>query len=133
MPRELRWLTADDEVNKFCASPDGNAGNLDGEQYLEQVLEEMEIERKFSENWRAAVEQADREQQQSGMWDPEPAGRPDQLLPHAVPAPPRAATPAVVAPRAAARNQRRRANARGGVATRKQPKRACKRKMNYKE
>lgn len=55
-PREDRWLTGDD-AGRFCASPEGNARDLDGAAYLDEVLEEAEMERQFSEDFRADNEQ----------------------------------------------------------------------------
>lgn len=124
-------MSPDGEMGLFCASPDGNARNLDGEQYLEEVLEEARVERKLSEDWRKAMDAMN--EAQGGVLDREPAGLPDQL-PQAAVAPPMVAPVAapVVAPRVA-RRTRQRANARGRVKKRKQPKRACKKKRNYKE
>lgn len=124
-------MSPDGELGIFCASPDGNARNLDGEQYLEEVLEEARVERKYSEDWRK--EMGALIEEQGGLLDREPVGIPDQL-PQAAVAPPMVAQVAapVVAPRAP-RRTRKRANARGRVTKRKQPKRACKKKINYKE
>lgn len=55
------------KLNHVCSSnnlrclagadvPSSNAQNLGGEQYLVQVLEEAETERKFSEGWQAAID-----------------------------------------------------------------------------
>lgn len=99
-------------VDRFCGSPDGNARNLDGREYLDEVLEEMEVERKYSQDWLNA------------------AGALDQIA-RDVAAAVAAPIAAPVAPAVAA-NRRRQANRNGGVATRRQPKRACKVQRNYK-
>lgn len=125
VPRDLRWLKAEDEADKFCTSPNGNARTLNGKQYLAEVLEEAEVEKSFSEDWYAA----------SGAWYEKVHGTerggglvelPDPLPAQTVVAPP-------MGPPRAARKARKRANRGGGVATRKQPKRACKKKRNYRE
>lgn len=136
-PGELRWLTGGD-AGRLCASPDGNARNLDGEQYLEQVLQEAEIERKLSEDWRAEMEAGDergyvieRPSEQGGVLDQEAEGLPHQFPEgargheegEAVVAHPMAAPVAAIQ---AAGKKRKCVNAGEGVATRKQAKRACK-------
>lgn len=144
-PSELRWLTGGD-AGRFCVSPDGNARNFDGEQYLEQVLQEAEIERKFSEDWRAEMEAGDerryvieRPSEKGGVLDREAMGLPDQfpegarrheegeaIVARPMAAPVAASVTNPVATIQAVGKKRKRRNAGEGVATRKQAKRACK-------
>ncbi|MCJ1260987.1 hypothetical protein MMC22_000851 [Lobaria immixta] len=144
-PGELRWLTGGD-AGRFCVSPDGNARNFDGEQYLEQVLQEAEIERKFSEDWRAEMEAGDerryvieRPSEKGGVLDREAMGLPDQfpegarrheegkaIVARPMAAPVAASVTNPVATIQAVGKKRKRGNAGEGVATRKQTKRACK-------
>lgn len=129
-------------------SPDGNARNLDGEQYLNEVLEEAETERKFSEDWRAGMDTGyerghviERRGGQGGIVYREPVALPDKLPARARAHEEEKAIAAfTVAPSAApiaalgvAGKQRKRGNSGEGVATRKQAKRACKVKRDYKQ
>ncbi|MCJ1469748.1 hypothetical protein MMC07_008390 [Pseudocyphellaria aurata] len=52
---EHQWL-AEGDAFRFCESPNGNARALSPVRYLEEVLEEMEAERRYSEDYWAEVD-----------------------------------------------------------------------------
>ncbi|MCJ1469915.1 hypothetical protein MMC07_008559 [Pseudocyphellaria aurata] len=118
---EHQWL-AEGDAFRFCDSPVGNARDLTPVRYLEEVLEEMEAERRYSEDYWAEVDLTN-----------ERGRLVDALLFPIVPlgqAPEAPEDAPVVAPRPP---RPRRRNPRGRVGPRQQPQRACKRPRNYRE
>ncbi|MCJ1469916.1 hypothetical protein MMC07_008560 [Pseudocyphellaria aurata] len=129
---EHQWL-AEGDAFRFCDSPEGTARALTPVRYLEEVLEEMEAERQYSEDYWAEVDPTNERGRlvDALLFPIVPLG----MAPEAPEAPVVAPVVApAAAPVAAARAPRpRRRNPRGRVGPRQQPHRACKRPRNYRE